>query len=451
MPPSLHKYIRRCFNECVTIADKDTAKVIIKGKITEAATCDILWTKNWEEESLPANLIRKVEPSPNYPSGSGSSRKLEELHVGNAISSEPPSKKQKLIYNKSTSPSISIARGREYYNNNSVLNSKTSDPYQFPDIQSPSTSSILSSTPQTRTYFQLIQEKSLGKPSKWNDVPTKQEIWSKFTNIFYFSKNKLQAFANQNLRKKKGFSNQLKDVLSSNPYYATNEDVYDFLFYIDLTEKLNNCYFQAILSTINFYRHDDNHLDDIEVYHNIKKGIPRFEAPWILVPNQVKSLPILLDIPGISKDQFNDFKGFCDAAAKDIDPFRAPPRIVYGYIKSIFENMTDNYSSVLKPHIDFYQDNVKTILRNFSYFMEYPLTNDDWLEDSWIKEIVEAAKACDEKLHGNSFAISLLPFYNYTRARVNKRHSEKSYWTSSFLKKVFHDLKKDTLSLHAAA
>ena len=79
------------------------------------------------------------------------------------------------------------------------------------------------------------------------------------------------------------------------------------------------------------------------------------------------------------------------------------------------------------------------------------ITDEDWLKNNWIKKIVEAAKACDEKLHGNGLALSLLPSYNYTRARVNARCSEEGYWTSRFLKKVFHDLKKDALSLHAAA
>ena len=218
-----------------------------------------------------------------------------------------------------------------------------------------------------------------------------------------------------------------------------------------MTEKLNNSYFHAILSTINFYRHSNNHLDDNEVYQNIKKVSPRFQGPWILVPFQIKSLPILFDIPEQSKELFKHFKDFCDDSTNATDLFSASPETVYGFIKSVFERMTYDYSSLLKPHIDFYQENVKTMLTSFSYFMEYPLTHTDWMENSWIQKIVEAAKACDEKLHGNRFAISLLPYYNYTRVRIDGKHSEEGYWASSFLKKALHDLRRDALSLHAAA
>ena len=232
-------------------------KVILKGKITEAATSNVLWSKNWEEEPLPATLVRKIQPTNEDVTGSGKPKKLEEeLHVGDVFPPQPPSKKQKLIYMKrsetSTSHSISVAQRTGCYQNNNNLTSRTTDPYKFSDVQSPSTSSNLSSNPPKRKYFQLIHEKSLDKPTEGSDVPTNEEIWSKFINIFYLSKYGFKPIKKgivhrDQFLKDKGFPNPLKDVLSSNPYNATNEDVYDFIFYIDLSEKLNNSYFQAII------------------------------------------------------------------------------------------------------------------------------------------------------------------------------------------------------------
>eukprot|EP00090_Calanus_glacialis_P031158 TRINITY_DN5112_c0_g1_i2.p1 TRINITY_DN5112_c0_g1~~TRINITY_DN5112_c0_g1_i2.p1 ORF type:complete len:628 (-),score=234.74 TRINITY_DN5112_c0_g1_i2:1067-2728(-) len=62
-PPSLKNYVSRCFNQCVTDVDKDMVEVILKGKITAAASSNSLWTKNWDGEPLPSNLSNsKVVP-----------------------------------------------------------------------------------------------------------------------------------------------------------------------------------------------------------------------------------------------------------------------------------------------------------------------------------------------------------------------------------------------------
>lgn len=59
-PPSLKNYVSRCFNQCVTDVDKDMVEVILKGKITAAASSNTLWSKNWDDEPLPANLASKA-------------------------------------------------------------------------------------------------------------------------------------------------------------------------------------------------------------------------------------------------------------------------------------------------------------------------------------------------------------------------------------------------------
>jgi len=55
-PPSLKNYVSRCFNQCVTDVDKDMVEVILKGKITAAASSNTLWSKKWDDEPLPSNL-----------------------------------------------------------------------------------------------------------------------------------------------------------------------------------------------------------------------------------------------------------------------------------------------------------------------------------------------------------------------------------------------------------
>ena len=60
-PPSLKAYVQKCFSLCITDVDKDMVEVILKGKITAAASSNSLWTKNWDEELLPANLSKNAQ------------------------------------------------------------------------------------------------------------------------------------------------------------------------------------------------------------------------------------------------------------------------------------------------------------------------------------------------------------------------------------------------------
>jgi hypothetical protein len=71
-PPSLQNYVSRCFNQCVTDKDdQDMVEVILKGKITAAASSNTLWIKNWDSEPLPSNLSNsKVVPVVPMPLGS---------------------------------------------------------------------------------------------------------------------------------------------------------------------------------------------------------------------------------------------------------------------------------------------------------------------------------------------------------------------------------------------
>ena len=59
-PPALKAYVSRCFEQCMTDVDKDQVQIILKGKITAAASSNTLWTKNWEEEALPSTLSSKL-------------------------------------------------------------------------------------------------------------------------------------------------------------------------------------------------------------------------------------------------------------------------------------------------------------------------------------------------------------------------------------------------------
>jgi len=61
-PPSLKAYVTRCFSQCVTDVDKDMVEVILKGKITAAASSNSLWTRNWDDEPLPASLSKNAQP-----------------------------------------------------------------------------------------------------------------------------------------------------------------------------------------------------------------------------------------------------------------------------------------------------------------------------------------------------------------------------------------------------
>jgi len=58
-PPSLKAYVSKCFNACVTTEHKDMVEIILKGKITAAATTNSLWTKEWDKEELPGVLAKQ--------------------------------------------------------------------------------------------------------------------------------------------------------------------------------------------------------------------------------------------------------------------------------------------------------------------------------------------------------------------------------------------------------
>ena len=277
---------------------------------------------------------------------------------------------------------------------------------------------------------------------------TKEQIWSKFLNLFHLSKASRTFHFHDSFTTR--FSNPLLGIFGPDPYHATDQDVYDFIAYIDLTERLDTNYFKEIISSINFYRKGSNQLVYKEVSKHVKNSSSRFHGPWIQDPKKVKSLPSLFNVPHKSRSYFTEFKKFCKKSQPIIDPFQASSVTVFEFMKMIFQTMSDNYSSLLKPHLYFYQENIKSILTNLSFFMENPMTIEDGTRTG-LKKMTEAGKACDEKFISNSFAISLLPSHNYTRTLVNMELSKEGYWDTRFMRKVFHDLKKEKLVLHVAA
>ena len=59
-PPALKKYVSRCFDQCHSDVDKDQVEIILKGKITSAASSETMWTKDWDNEPLPSTLSSKL-------------------------------------------------------------------------------------------------------------------------------------------------------------------------------------------------------------------------------------------------------------------------------------------------------------------------------------------------------------------------------------------------------
>merc|ERR1712226_109737 len=62
-PPNLKAYVSRCFNACITNEHKDMVEIILKGKITAAASSNTLWTKVWDDEELPTCLSKFSKPT----------------------------------------------------------------------------------------------------------------------------------------------------------------------------------------------------------------------------------------------------------------------------------------------------------------------------------------------------------------------------------------------------
>ena len=63
-PPSLKAFVSKCFNACVTTEHKDMVEIILKGKITAAASNNSLWTKEWDKEELPG-VLAKAQAKPH--------------------------------------------------------------------------------------------------------------------------------------------------------------------------------------------------------------------------------------------------------------------------------------------------------------------------------------------------------------------------------------------------
>ncbi|KAG8185353.1 hypothetical protein JTE90_005480 [Oedothorax gibbosus] len=60
-PPSLRKYVERCFEKCKTDIDKDQIEIILKGKLTRAQQEGKTFTLDWDNEPLPLTHSDRLE------------------------------------------------------------------------------------------------------------------------------------------------------------------------------------------------------------------------------------------------------------------------------------------------------------------------------------------------------------------------------------------------------
>ena len=81
-PPNLKAYVSRCFNACVTNEHKDMVEIILKGKITAAASSNTLWSKTWDDEELPTCLSKFAKPTAPVQGDLASQGKVVRAGVG---------------------------------------------------------------------------------------------------------------------------------------------------------------------------------------------------------------------------------------------------------------------------------------------------------------------------------------------------------------------------------
>lgn len=63
-PESLYNYVAKCYMKCHSPLDKDMCEITLKGKITMAANRGELFTKDWENEPMPAFHSDRVQQQP---------------------------------------------------------------------------------------------------------------------------------------------------------------------------------------------------------------------------------------------------------------------------------------------------------------------------------------------------------------------------------------------------
>lgn len=64
-PESLYNYVARCYMKCDSKVDRDMCEIMLKGKITMAASRGELFTKDWNNEPLPVIGSDRFKPQTN--------------------------------------------------------------------------------------------------------------------------------------------------------------------------------------------------------------------------------------------------------------------------------------------------------------------------------------------------------------------------------------------------